>query len=144
RISDMGINGIGVVRFFDLTKLGGDFIGVHGLHIADNFITRCMRRDSAQVRQAMVSLVAYGGIALAKVSDLRILRNEIVGNGASHIQPICGVFAIVAQGVVIDDNRILDNGRRSPAPVENAQNGIRGGVHIWLVLPIVEQVVGST
>jgi hypothetical protein len=143
RISDMGTNGIGVVRFFDLTKLG-DFIGVHGLHITDNFITRCMWRDSAQVRQAMLSLVAYGGIALAKVSDLRILRNEIVGNGTSHIQPICGVFAIIAQGVAIDDNRILDNGPRSSATVGNTQNGIRGGVHIWLVLPIVEQVVGST
>ncbi|HEV7389955.1 MAG TPA: DUF6519 domain-containing protein [Gemmatimonadaceae bacterium] len=140
RITDMGINGIGVVRFFDLTRLG-DFIGVHGLHIADNFIARCMRRDSAQIRQSMLSLVAYGGIALAKVSDLRVLRNEIVANGASHLQPICGVFAIIAQGVVIDDNRILDNGPRSPAPVENAQNGIRGGVHIWLVLPIVEQQI---
>lgn len=143
RISDMGINGIGVVRFFDLTNLG-DFIGVHGLHITGNFITRCMRRDSAPVRQAMQSLFAYGGIALARVSDLRILGNEIVGNGTSHIQPICGVFAIIAQGVVIDDNRILDNGPRSPAPVESAQNGIRGGVHIWLVLPIVEYMVGST
>lgn len=143
RISDMGINGIGVVRFFDLTKLG-DFVGVHGLHITDNFITRCMWRDSAQVRQAMLSLVAYGGIALAKVSDLRILRNEIVANGTSHIQPICGVFAIIAQGVVLDDNRILDNGSRSAAPVENAQNGIRGGVHIWLVLPIVEQQVAGS
>ena len=143
RISDMGTNGIGVVRFFDLAK-GGDMIGVHGLHIADNFITRCMRRNLAKVSQAMQWLVAYGGIALAKVSDLRILRNEIVTNGTSHLEPICGVFAIFVQGLQLDDNRILDNGPKTEAPVKHPQNGLRGGVHIWIVLPIVEQAAGST
>jgi hypothetical protein len=137
RISDMGINGIGVVRFFNLAR-GGDMIGAHGLHISDNFITRCMRRNVAQVSQAMQFLAGYGGIALAKVSDLRILRNEIVNNGASHLQPICGVFAIFVQGLQLDDNRILDNGLRTEAPVKNAQNGVRGGVHIWIVAPIIE------
>jgi hypothetical protein len=142
RITDMGINGIGVVRFFNIAT-GGDMIGVHGLYIADNFITRCMRRNLAQVSQAMQFLVAYGGIALAKVSDLRILRNEIVANSTSHLEPICGVFAIFVQGLQLDDNRILDNGPKTEAPVTNAQNGLRGGVHIWIVLPIVEQAAGS-
>jgi hypothetical protein len=142
RISDMGINGIGVVRFFNLAT-GGDMIGVHGLHIAENFITRCVRRNLAQVTQPMQWLVAYGGIALAKVTDLRILRNEIVSNGTSRLEPICGVFAIFVQALQLDDNRILDNGPRTDAPVSNALNGLRGGVHIWLVLPIVEQAAGS-
>ncbi len=143
RISDMGINGIGVVRFFNLAN-NGDLIGVHGLYIADNFITRCMRRDLDQVSQAMQFFIAYGGIALAKVSDLRILRNEIVANGTTHLQPICGVFAIVVQGLQVDDNRIRENGPKTREPVENAQKGIRGGVHIWLVLPIIEQASGWT
>jgi hypothetical protein len=142
RISDMGINGIGVVRFFNLAR-GGDMIGVHGLHITDNFITRCMRRNQLQVSKAMLAMVGYGGIALAKVSDLRVLRNQIVSNGMNHLQPICGVFAIFVQGLQLDDNRIIDNGARTEAPVENAQNGLRGGVHVWVVLPIVEQVVGA-
>lgn len=137
RITDMGINGIGVVRFFNLAK-GGDMVGVHGLRITDNLITRCMRRSLVQVSQAMLMLVAYGGIALAKASDLRILRNEIVGNGTSHLQPICGVFAIFVQGLQLDDNRILDNGPRTAEPVANAQKGVRGGVHVWLVLPALE------
>ena len=143
RISDMGINGIGVVRFFNLAT-GGDMIGVHGLLINDNVITRCMRRNLGQVSQAMQFLVAYGGITLAKVSDLRILRNEIVANGTSHLEPICGVFAIFVQGLQLDDNRIIDNGPKTEAPVKNAQNGLRGGVHMWIVLPIVEQTAGST
>jgi len=143
RISDMGINGIGVVRFFDLAT-GGDMIGVHGLHITDNFITRCMRRNLAKVSAAMQFLVAYGGIALAKVTDLRVLRNEIVANGTSHLEPICGVFAIFVQALQLDDNRILDNGPKTEAPAINAQNGLRGGVHIWIVLPTIEQAGGST
>ena len=138
RISDMGINGIGVVRFFDLVK-GGDMVGVHGLHITDNVITRCLRLELAQVSKSMERLVGYGGIALAKVNDLRILRNQIVGNGASHLAPICGVFAIFVQGMQFDDNRILDNGHRSDKAVGLVQAGIRGGVHIWLVLPMIEQ-----
>jgi hypothetical protein len=143
RISDMGINGIGVVRFFDLAN-GGDMIGVHGLYIADNFITRCMRRKLEQVKQAFLFFIAYGGIALAKVSDLRILRNEIVFNGTSHLDPICGVFAIIVQGLQLDDNRIIDNGPKSQEPVSNALNGIRGGIHVWLVMPIVEPTTTAT
>jgi hypothetical protein len=136
RITDMGMNGIGVVRFFDLLN-HGDLIGVHNLHIYDNFITRCMRRDIAKVRKSMEWLVAYGGIVLAKVSDLRILRNEIIHNGPSHRVPICGVYAIAVQGLQIDDNRIIDNGQRSTEPVDNLQVGIRGGVHVWIVLPAI-------
>jgi len=138
RITDMGINGIGVVRFFNLAN-GGDMIGVHGLYIYDNYITRCMRRNLAQVAQAFAGLVAYGGISLAKVIDLRILRNEIIANGNSHLQPICGVFALIVQGLQLDDNRIIGNGPRTQEPAGNAQTGIRGGVHIWIILPVIEQ-----
>jgi hypothetical protein len=143
RISDMGISGIGVVRFFDLAN-GGDMIGVHGLHITDNFITRCVRRFLAQVSAAMQFFVAYGGIALAKVTDLRILRNEIVANGTRDLEPICGVFAIFVQALQLDDNRILDNGPKTdPQGTIDPQKGLRGGVHIWMVLPSIEQAVGS-
>ena len=105
-------------------------IGVHGLHIYDNFITRCMRRDLAQVSAAMQFLVGYGGIALGKVSDLRILRNEIVSNGVSHLQPICGVFAIFVQGLQLDDNRIVDNGPRTTAPISNAKRAAWRSPHL--------------
>jgi Family of unknown function (DUF6519) len=138
RITDMGINGIGVVRFFNLTTKP-EMVGVHGLYIYDNYITRCMRRDLAQIAQAMQFLIAYGGISLAKVTDLRILRNEIVFNGTNHLMPICGVFAIFVQGLQLDDNRIHDNGSKTEAPAGNAQTGIRGGVHIWIILPVIEQ-----
>lgn len=143
QITDMGLNGIGVVRYFDLLQ-GGDMIAVHGLHITDNLITRCVRRDLALVTQAMQFLVAYGGISLSLVSDLRILRNEIVRNGTSHRQPICGVFAIMVMGLQLDDNRILDNGPRDGQPVALAQAGLRGGVHVWMAIPLIEQTFGGS
>ncbi len=137
RITDMGINGIGVVRFFNILNRG-DLVGVHNLHIYDNLITRCVRRDLLKVTKAMEWLVGYGGIALARVSDLRILRNEIVANGPTHRVPICGVYAIFVQGLQLDDNRIIDNGGRTKEPADNSQSGIRGGVHIWIVTPVIE------
>ncbi len=142
RITDMGINGIGVVRFFNLAS-GGDLIGVHNLHIYDNLITRCMRRELAQVKESMEWLVGYGGIALAKVSDLRILRNEIIANGPNHLVPICGVYAIFVQGLQLDDNRIMDNGQRNQEPVQNVRAGIRGGVHVWIIMPAIETSVNE-
>src|SRR5262245_38548214 len=86
----------------------------------------------------MILYITYSGITLAKVSDLRILRNEIVLNGNTHLQAICGVFAIIVQGLQLDDNRIEDNGPKTQEPVANAQIGIRGGVHIWGIMPLVE------
>jgi hypothetical protein len=86
----------------------------------------------------MQFLTGYGGISLAKVTDLRVLRNEIVNNGVSHIFPICGVFAIFVQGLQLDDNRIINNGPRTEASVSNAQSGNRGGVFIWIILPLIE------
>ncbi len=142
RISDMGMCGISVVRFFDVLN-GGDLIGVYGLRIADNLITRCMRRDVAQPRDAMQWLAAYGGITLAIAADLRILRNEIVHNGRNHLDPICGVYAILVMGLQIDDNRILGNGARNAEPVAQAKNGIRGGVHVWFALPSIGQAKGA-
>ncbi len=142
QISDMGINGIGVVRFFNLAD-GGEMVGVHGLYITDNIITRCMRLELGEVDKSMERLVGYGGIALASVSDLRILRNQIMGNGASDRSPICGVFALIVQGLQLDDNRIFDNGHASPDDVRVASAGVRGGVHVWLVLPAIQQSVGG-
>ena len=43
------------------------------------------------------------------------------------------------QGLQLDDNRIIGNGPRTQEPAGNAQTGIRGGVHIWIILPVIEQ-----
>jgi len=132
-IEDMGANGIAVVRFFHLGKLP-ILITVRGLHIASNVIRRCLRRAINPPPQAMQWMVAYGGITLARVTGLRVRDNEIVGNGVDHLEPVCGVFALMAQNAEIDRNRIADNGPRSEEPPENAKVGVRGGIWIWIAL----------
>ena len=143
RITDMGLSGISVVRFFNVLA-GGDLITVHGLHIIDNFITRCVRRDLAVINPVMQFFTGYGGIALAGATDLRILRNEIINNGISHVQPICGVFAVIVEGLQLDDNRIINNGPRTQVPISGAQPGNRGGVHIWIIMPITVHTSASS
>ena len=133
-IEDMGANGISAVRFFDLAKKP-ILVGVRGLHIECNRIRRCLRRAINPPPQAMQWMVAYGGIALARATDLRVCGNEIAGNGVDHLEPVCGVFAIMAEGVQLERNRILDNGPRNDEPPENAKVGLRGGIWIWWAYP---------
>jgi hypothetical protein len=136
RIEDMGANGISVVRFFALRQRP-ILITVHGLHILHNRIERCLRRPITSPSQAMQGLIGYGGIALAVARDLRVLGNDILRNGSSHLDPVCGIFAVAVQGLQICDNRILDNGPRLNDELDDAASaGNRGGIWIWLALPV--------
>jgi hypothetical protein len=131
-IEDMGANGIAVVRFFNVAKLP-ILVGVRGLHIESNLIRRCLRRAINPPPQAMQWFVAYGGITLAHVTDLRVIDNEITRNGVDHLEPVCGVFALIAENALLERNRIIDNGPRGHEPPENAKVGLRGGIWIWVV-----------
>lgn len=131
-IEDMGANGIGVLRFFNLANQP-ILIGVHGLNIQSNLIQRCVRRRILPPPQAMQGLIGYGGIALATATDLRICDNEILRCGADHLEPICGIFALVVENLTIDRNRIRDNGPRAGnEPANLAKAGTRGGIWIWV------------
>lgn len=132
-IEDMGANGIAVVRFWNLAKQP-ILIAVRGLRIERNVIRRCLRRPINPPPQALQWMVGYGGIALARATALRVRDNEIVGNGVSHLEPVCGVVALLVENAVLERNRILDNGPRSAEPPENAKVGLRGGIWIWLAL----------
>ncbi|MFO1302120.1 MAG: DUF6519 domain-containing protein [Burkholderiales bacterium] len=133
-IIDMGLSGIGVVRWFNLLATG-QAVTVHGLFIRGNFIARCVRRELAPPTQKFAWIAAYGGIALAIAHDLRIVDNEIRDNGRSHLEPICGVFAIVATNLDLRFNRIRDNGPKNAEPGTAAKAGLRGGVWIWFAMP---------
>lgn len=128
-----GANGIGVVRFFSLSANGAlVLITVHGLRIAHNRITQCLRRGIAQAEAKIKLLLGYGGISLAFVTELDIEGNLIAHNGRDWLSPVCGVFVLIALGLKIEHNRIIDNGERNGEPVDSAQPGIRAGVHVWI------------
>jgi hypothetical protein len=136
RIYQMGMNGIGVVGFFDLSG-ADEFITVEGLSILGNDIRHCLRRPLEEIPEAMVNSAGYGGISLADVERLVIRDNQIADNGPSHLEPVCGIFALHAEGMAISRNRILNNGAKTEAPAAQAKIGRRGGINVvYAISPV--------
>lgn len=136
-LTRQGGNGIAVVRFFGPLAQGGiALVAVHGLRIERNRITRCLQRAVAEAPAAQQLLLGYGGISLAFVTDLEIESNLIAHNGLDWISPVCGVFALAAEGLRIEHNQIFANGVPGDEPADSAHPGVRAGVHIWLALAL--------
>jgi len=128
RIMEMGLSGVSVIGFFDDEAEGQ--ISVLGLTLERNEIRHCLRRDLVPSTEAVASRVAYGGVILADVEDLVIRDNRIEENGANHLDPVCGVFALAAEAVEISRNRILYNGAKTAESASAARPGVRGGIVI--------------
>jgi hypothetical protein len=144
RIEQMGMNGIGVVAFFDLAE-EDEFISVVRLSILDNRIRQCLRRDIAPIPQDMRRLMGYGGIALADVEYLRLYDNVIEHNGPDQRQTVCGVFVLHVAGLDACRNRIRHNGAKTPAGEDDVMPGPRGGIVVKFALPGVDpiEILGS-
>jgi hypothetical protein len=140
RIFDMGLNGIGVVAFFDLKKIV-EIIEVDQLSILGNHIRGCLRREIESIPAHMLDRIGYGGIALAAVEGLTIWDNIIEYNGPRRQDPVCGIFVLIGVGIDICRNHIVGNGARTEEPVTAAKEGMRGGIIIANALSPV-QVVG--
>lgn len=141
KILDMGLNGIGVVAFFNLKKFD-ELISVDNLLIRGNEIRGCLKRPIATIDADMFDAMGYGGIALADVYNLVIQHNIIEGNGPDHLDPICGVFVLHGEGIEISDNRIVENGAKTNQPSSKAKDGRRGGINIVLgVTPTIPEHV---
>jgi hypothetical protein len=134
RILDMGLNGIGVIGFFDLERVR-EVVSVHGLRIVENEIRRCLHRALAPIRRGFADALGYGGIALADASFLEIRENIIEDNGPDHLEPICGIFLLHGEGVEITENRIYNNGAKTNEPASDARPGPRGGIYIAACTP---------
>jgi len=139
RIYDMGLNGIGVVAFFDLQN-AKETISVQGLSILGNHIRGCLRREIDAIPAAMVERIGYGGIALADVENLVVWDNVIENNGPRRIDPVCGIFLLMGEGIDISRNKIVNNGARTKEPVSSARRGQRGGIIIRHVTAPMLQV----
>src|SRR5205823_1518572 len=114
RIYDMGLNGIGVVAFFDLEK-AGEVVEVDRLTILGNHIRGCLRREIEAIPAAMIDRIGYGGIALAAVnveSDrpaLRVHDNIVTAPLGPALQArITGPVSVVA-------NQLVSQGVTQPA-----------------------------
>jgi hypothetical protein len=134
RIFDMGLNGIGVIGFFDLSG-ADEMISVERLTILDNIIKRCLRRTLAPISTARQDSIGYGAIALADVSELVIHDNVLQNNGFSDLDPVCGIFVLHGEGIDICRNRILNNGAKSGEGATQARAGRRGGINVVYCVP---------
>lgn len=124
----MAADGIGVARFFEPGKgEESDIILVARVRIDRNVVEDNRRTAPATGSPALVRLSGHGGIALAEVIDLRARDNRIVGNGSSDAVPLCGLFVLAGESLLVTGNDIADNGAD---PVEGAsvQLGNRGGI----------------
>jgi hypothetical protein len=143
RIYHMGMNGIGVAGFFDLST-ADEFITVEGLAIVGNDIRGCLRRSLEPISESMVNSLGYGGVALADVERLVIRDNVITDNGPSHLEPVCGIFVLHAEGLEVSQNRILNNGAKTEAGNAQAKIGRRGGINIvYAVAPLMPFRIGT-
>jgi hypothetical protein len=129
RIHDMGLNGIGVIGFFD-PSLDDEIISVEGLTILGNHIRGCLFRQIEAIPVKMLDAIGYGGIALADVDSLIVWDNVIEDNGPSRLEPVCGVFVLHGEGIDICRNRILNNGAKTTEPATAAKDGRRGGINV--------------
>ncbi len=124
-IGEMGADGIAVARFFEPDRRRGDLITVEDLSITGNDILG-NRRTAADRTVAEARLAGQGGIALAECIRLEIARNRIEGNGADGHQPTCGIYVLAAEGMSVEGNTIVGNGRASGegAPALGQRGGI--------------------
>lgn len=136
-----GANGVGVVRYFVLGEDSVELIAVHGLAIRGNFIWRNLRRGIAASDDPLRMYVGYGGICLALCSELFIHDNRVIDNGADWNSPVCGIFALRAEGLHIEHNRIENNGRRGAGAISGVQTGVRAGIHIWIAQAGVKPMI---
>ncbi|MEX0762674.1 MAG: DUF6519 domain-containing protein [Dehalococcoidia bacterium] len=133
RISSMAGSGISAAHFFDPAETA-DCITVNGLRIRDNIIRNCLQGDVAEASISARTFGAFGGVTLGAAIGLEMRNNVIEANGLSHINPVCGVFALYTEGAVFDDNRITGNGPRSNTDAV-PRAGNRGGIVIAYATP---------
>jgi hypothetical protein len=91
-----------------------------------------MRIEAAPIADADLLTTAFGGIVLSDVGLARIDDNLIEEIGIEFHDPICGIFALQAEGISITGNRLRRNGRvAETAAVSKA--GMRGGIVLRFV-----------
>lgn len=132
RISGMGSSGISVLGFFPEAP-GEDIpqIATHDLVIADNIIENNYNHPSEKApASSLRAVVAFGGIVLANADGLRIHDNRIHGNGVDHRHPVCGIYVLHGENIVVENNQIRGNG---PRIAGSALSGNRAGIALQLV-----------
>ena len=135
-IEGMGNSGIAPFMQFDLTR-DRQLCGVSDLIIRCNRIMGCALGEAAPLQAGQFIYAGRGGIILGWAENAELVGNQIEHCGATHFDPICGIFAVGLAHARISENRIDDNGRRLVEAQAQLQFGQRGGIVIRYVQPAV-------
>ncbi|MBA3547648.1 MAG: hypothetical protein H0T76_14280 [Nannocystis sp.] len=134
RIRFMGSSSISVLGFWPVpADPTGPYEALltHDFVIADNILENNYQRPAEEgPPDGFETLAAVGGIILADADGLRIHDNLIHGHGASHLRPVCGIYVLHGENVVIENNEIRANGPRTAG---DAALGLRAGIALQLV-----------
>ncbi|HLT36290.1 MAG TPA: hypothetical protein VK034_08390, partial [Enhygromyxa sp.] len=143
-IFNMGMSGVASAAFaLQDDSEASIFLVTVELDLARNII-----RDNARLKLSPVPLAedgdglyqfCFGGVCLSaaispQIRENQILRNHVRDNGFSHDVPNVGIGIIAGQNVIIEDNRIIDNGAHWTT---GTHPGLRGGIAVEEVLPVV-------
>jgi hypothetical protein len=145
RIFSVGLDGIGVIGFFDLSA-ADEFVTVYGLTILGNEIRDGLWIAAEPIDEQWADWMGYGGISLADVSGLVIYDNVIENNGPWAFESVCGIFVLHGQGIDISRNHIMGNGVPAGAFSVNPKNvalskGRRGGIQIvYALAPMLAEI----
>ncbi len=131
RIRSMGLSGIGVGAFLVSDRVGLR-VRVEDLTVYRNSIVRCAQQIPPDLPNALLQEMGFGGIALTECENAVIQENEILNNGRTHRDPICGIFLLYGEKIEITNNRILNNGSRTNLDNNNITQGFRGGIVIGM------------
>jgi len=167
RIARMGTNGISVMTVVGMSS-GQPFPEVQNAVITGNSLTgnlvqiadgavpfradifpRTFSTDETRSSQlAVIQFLPYAGITLATATlSLDVRGNSITDNGVapgtSPVSPICGVFVLVGESLVISDNRITGNGGRVTGATPPAA-GVRAGIAVVFADRPFAPTTGST
>lgn len=156
RIEGMQGSGISVLTVLGLSQRGGELIEVRRALIEGNSIRENLLRPGPSLPLAStlfpfpastvdgnvsVPVLVWGGIVLASASEgIDIRNNTIEGNrgGGLATVPVCGIFILVGDGVSLEGNRIVHNGRVAQRIDEESPSvapllpGLRAGIGVLL------------
>jgi hypothetical protein len=136
-VQDMAGDGIGVAWFFDDYNgddAPDDVILARSLRVIGNRIHGCNLAEREILSDFLADWSAHGPIALAAVEDGLFHDNLIEGNGVGNANPLCGLFVLDGEALVIERNQIRNNGRTN-----SESSGVRGGIVLLLVGPYEHQ-----
>jgi hypothetical protein len=121
-----------LASLFAPRELVGTCNVVRDLAIAGNRIHSNLRAVFDDALRLSTRTVGEGGISLGLVESTLIAENEVLDNGVSAVNPVCGIFVGYGEDVVIRDNRIAGNGPLTDDYETEKEEGLRGGVFVRL------------